>query len=152
MGTMSLIIAMTIATAFYSYWMDFMRLIWPVYMQFQIDYEIPSAIHSGIYTVVQAGVLIIFGCALFSIFYIGKIEFIEKYRSSTSDNKDPPQWPWESMPASEWRAFFMRSISFNLFNLLVCTNMIWLVFSLCGMEDPHPTDVGTMPSVPVFFA
>ena len=79
-------------------------------------------------------------------------EFIEKYRTSTSDNKDPPQWPWESMPATEWRAFLIRSISFNLFNLLVCTNLVSLVFSLCGMEDPHPTDVVSMPSVPVFFA
>ena len=55
MGTTSLLIAMTIATAFYTYWMDFMRLIWPVYMQFQIDHEIPTVIHSGIYTVMQIG-------------------------------------------------------------------------------------------------
>lgn len=152
MGRVPLIIALTIATAFYAYWIDFMRLIWPVYMQLQTDYGMPTALHSGIYTVVQGACIITLGSALFSILYIGKIPFIEKYRSSTSENKEPPQWPWESMPPLEWRAFFLRSISFNLFNLFVCTNFISITFFLCGVEDPHPTDLNSMPSTFVFIA
>lgn len=148
-GLTALVVAALIAGLFIFKWIDFIKIIWPAYMNLHYDYHIPSIIHSGLFTVFQSAIILVLGSILCFFFYWGRFPYIEKFRAKGSSDE---KWPWDSMSKTEWRKLLRRSILLNLINLGVCTNLISVSLYFLGFEDPHPTDIDKMPTVPVFIA
>ena len=78
---LGLIVATAIAVTFFYKWMDFMRFIWPTYMEIKTKYEMNPFYHIAIYTNSQHIFIYVFGNFILYFIYTGKYEIFEKERS-----------------------------------------------------------------------
>ena len=147
-------VAILIAVAFFVGYPALMRAIWPHLQAFKDVHNLPPMLCYGLFNTVQH--ILTYGIAFPAMWvvYVSKFRCCEKYRAYHLTGESD-QWPWESMPAKEWSAFFRRSLSINFVNACVCdpcwTYLVYVLICCGVLYDPHPDSIEEIPG-PLKFA
>jgi len=76
-GIVNITVSVLISLAFYSFWMEYMKFIWPSYMQLKEDYNLTSITHFGLLLEFH-GFVTLWGCSAILYFvYTSKLPFFE---------------------------------------------------------------------------